>query len=95
MMASIVALLLCAVLAPAHLVDSFSHLARVRVQPHRIRSDLHATTPTSQTATDVDAIKAKSKLFDLLDEVPSNAPTPRGLTDDILVAVSVLERQPY
>ena len=93
MMASIVALLLGAVLLPAHLVDGFSHLARVRVQPRRIRLDLLAAHPTSQTASDVDAIKAKSKLFDLLDEVPSNAPTPRGLTDDILAAVRLLERQ--
>ena len=93
MTASIVALLLGAVLLPAHLVDAFSHLARVRVQPRRIRLDLLAAHPTSQTATDVDAIKAKSKLFDLLDDVPSNAPTPRGLTDDILAAVRVLERQ--
>ena len=93
MMASIVALMLGAVLLPAHLVDGFSHLARVRVQPRRIRSVLRAATPASQTASDVDAIKAKSNLFDLLDEVPSNAPTPRGLTDDILAAVRLLERQ--
>ena len=92
--APIVALtLLGADLAPALLVDGFGHLSHVRVQPHRIRSDLLAANPTSQKASDVDAIKAKSKLFDLLDEVPSNAPTPRGLTDDILAAVRVLERQ--
>ena len=93
MMAFIVALMLGAVLPPAHLVDGFSHLPHKRVQPHCIRSVLLAANPTSQTASDVDAIKAKSKLFDLLDEVPSNAPTPRGLTDDILAAVRVLERQ--
>eukprot|EP00563_Minutocellus_polymorphus_P020226 CAMPEP_0197716600 /NCGR_PEP_ID=MMETSP1434-20131217/1433_1 /TAXON_ID=265543 /ORGANISM="Minutocellus polymorphus, Strain CCMP3303" /LENGTH=300 /DNA_ID=CAMNT_0043300983 /DNA_START=87 /DNA_END=989 /DNA_ORIENTATION=+ len=86
-----VALLLGPVLAPASFVDGF-------ISPHRHFRSRQSTsflsaTPTSQVATDVDAIKAKSKLFDLLDDVPSNAPTPRGLTDAILAAVSVLERQ--
>ena len=40
-----------------------------------------------------DTTDAKSRLFDLLDEVPSNAPTPRGLTNDILAAARDLEER--
>ena len=65
------------------------------------RDDCFSATPsayqskvTCRSTTSVsDTTDAKSKLFDLLDEVPSNAPTPRGLTNDILAAVRVLEDQ--
>ena len=72
-------------LSAAYLADGLSSPASPFVSKVTCRS---ATTTSVSDTTD-----AKSRLLALLDEVPSNAPTPRGLTNDILAAVRVLEDQ--
>jgi len=79
-----------ALLLPAtylDLVDGFSSPSSPS------RSSRAAMCCLSATSVSADAINnnSKSKLLDLLDDVPSNAPTPRGLTDGILSAARVLE----
>ena len=71
-------------LSAAHLADGFSSPS----SPYQSKVTCRSAATSVSDTTD-----AKSNLFNLLDEVPSNTPTPRGLTNDILAAVRVLEDQ--